>query len=144
MKKILAFIFALFLLSFLVAGEANENSSICNKFTQEDIENFQIPSFVPFSTEKINLFIEDNFEAGVILEDKNIKEISCLEIGNPSYEVYISNSSIIREFQESKNPLELYNKKIKSKEIIIQSQKFTNSIKIKFLNFLSRILGFFS
>lgn len=144
MKKILVFIFALFLLSFLVSGELTENSSICNKFSQEDIENFKVPSFVPFSSEKINVFIEDNFEAGITLEDKNIKEISCLEIENPSYEVYISKNSIIREFRESENPVDLYNKKIKSGEIVIQSQKFTNSIKIKFLNFLSRILGFFS
>lgn len=146
MKRVI-FCFTLLILSFSLtnATTLEEFEKACENLSSEQLNEFEIPSFVPYKNEIFNIYLlEENLNTSLILEDSQIKEIKCQENQKPTYNVYIKNLNTIKDFQNSSDFLELYNQKTKNKEIELKGATFTKKLKLTFTKIALKIASWFS
>ena len=120
----------------------------CN-FAKEAFEqgaiNVEIPDQVPFKTDIFTIFVDDKFMISAEIEDRNLTGIYCEVPENTNYNIYIS-SSLLVEIVSKKgdvNPVDFYNEKRKSGELLIKPVGIKRKFKMFFLNLGMKIAGAF-
>jgi len=116
MKKVwLFFVFLLVLgVNFLNALEVQDFQNICNQVDNNQLKDFEIPSYIPYSDEVFNYYIlEENLNGSIVIENSKFTSINCQENENPTYTIYIKNINILKEIQEAEDGFNIYNEKEK-------------------------------
>ncbi|MFC1666111.1 hypothetical protein ACFLZF_00135, partial [Nanoarchaeota archaeon] len=127
----------------LNAVGVDEIEVFCQNISNQDID-FEVPSFIPYKNEIFNFYIlEENFNGSLILEEKKITSIKCTENQKPTYNIYIDKFQTLEEIQNSQDPLNLYNEKLKNKQIEIKGTTFGKKIKLAFTKITLKVVSWF-
>ncbi|MCW8965403.1 MAG: hypothetical protein OQK82_01755 [Candidatus Pacearchaeota archaeon] len=144
MKRGILLLALLFTINFTLAIESIDFDNFCQNIDQNELSNIEVPSYIPYTDEIFNFYVKEEILNGsIILENKTVTSANCQENQNPTYNIYIKNLETIKDFADSNNTLELYNQKIKNKEIEIKGATLTKKIKMAFINLLIKIASWF-
>jgi len=120
-------------------------AGICLFLTKNnDLQNLELPSFVPFTYDTFNFYIDESPVASITLEDKKITTIKCEAIEYPDYELFISDVSIIEKLTSAEYPIETYRELKKNEDIRLHGTSFGRMVKVAFLNFAVTMMSLFS
>ena len=143
MKGVKLFLGLFILVSFMNLGSSLflGNMNCENALEYKDrIVGQSVPEQAPFKSEVINLYISEEPFGHVALEEKKIKDLSCLKNENYDYEVYFKDTETITKLLESEDTLETYKELKKSGDIEVKAKGLGKKVKLGFINF---ILKFF-
>ena len=107
--------------------------------------NYEIPGGIPFSDDVFDVYVDDDFFASFELREKKVLGVSCESSDDVSYNVYVD-SDLIDEVSDDLGVkvVDFYNEKKKSGELKIEAVGFGKKLKLGFINFGLRIIGWFS
>jgi hypothetical protein len=128
-------LFAVLMLPF-TSINALENFSCQNVEANKDMAIGQnLPDKAPFTDEIINVYILEEIYGNLQIENKTIKDFSCIKHENATYEIHINNSLVIQDFFESEDIIQTYKEKSDSGEIQIKGIGFGKKVKFFFVKF---------
>lgn len=104
---------------------------------------YQIPKEIPFTTENINIYLNNTFYSNLILKNKSITDFYCTPSKNNTYDIYIENSTTVLNLISSNNTLKTAQRMIKNNQIKIKGITFSKKIKTFFLKIGLSIYSWF-
>jgi hypothetical protein len=126
------------------ALDSQEFETFCQDIDMDQFAEFSVPSFAPYKNEIFNFYItEENLSGSMTIEERKIVSIKCEKNEDNTYDVYIDNLKTIEEIGESEDFLDIYNKKIKNKEIKIKGATLGKKIKLTFTQIILKIISWF-
>ena len=136
-KNLIAFL-AILTLSFAIISAADLTDFSCKNIEkQKDLAIGQtLPDKAPFTDEIINIYLENETYGNLVIENKTIKDFSCVKNENATYEIFINSSSVIQDFLKSDDLLSTYKEKSDSGEIEIKGIGLGKKFKLFFVKFL--------
>ena len=143
-------IFSFILIGFVHAEEKNLAEFNIDSFNCQQVkdmstsQDFILPSFIPYTNEIFNVYLEDNFLVGITLEEKKLTEIFCEEKEEKTYDIKIKNEQTIRDIVKSENQLDEFLNKKSSGEIEIKGATFGKNFKQFFVNMGLKIASWFN
>ena len=146
-KILLLFIIGLLSLTPFVFADNQTDGLSCNEISVEfsKLENLKVPGVILYKNERFNFYTLEKESIGhLILEKKVITSVGCDIINESTYMVYMKDRETVEDIRNAENPIDEYNKKIKSKDIIIEGATVTKKIKNFFTNFATKIVGWFT
>ncbi len=133
-------IFVLGLIGFSSAVDVSELTCENALNYKEQIVGNEIPSEAPFNDEIINVYISNETYGNLVIEESVIKDFSCVENEDASYEIRIKDLQTMKDFVESEDFIQTYKDMKKSGDLEIKGIGFGKKIKLAFVNF---VLKFF-
>ncbi len=128
-------IFFVFLIASVSAIEITD-------FSCKNVENYKdmaigknLPESAPFTNEVLNIYVSNETYGNLVIEEKIIIDFSCIENENATYNVYIKDSSVIKDFAESDDIIETYKNSTESGDLEIKGVGFGKKIKLAFVKF---------
>lgn len=103
----------------------------------------QIPDKIPFKNEIINIYISEEIFGYVVLNNSYVDEFNCSVNLDQTYDVFIKDYNIIGEIQESKDPVNLLNEKIKSGDVEIKGYGFVKKVKLGIVKLGLKVASWF-
>lgn len=133
--------------AIVVAKETNSNvetQDICNYIKEKVEVGGEIPGFIPFQDERFNIYNFDNEVIGhLISEDGVLTSISCTNITNPSYNLYINSLEVAQMIGEGESSLRQFNE-AKAKNLIrLEGTSFGKKVKGSITSIIMKIAGWF-
>lgn len=143
MKKVVLFLGVLIIsFSFISAIDGSDFEMFCQHTNVSNFEQFQIPSYVPYNNEIFGFHIlQENFSGSLELKDGKVVSVSCEENKDKTYDIYIQNLTTIEDFQNSGNPLGVFNEKLGDGEITVKGVSFGKKVKFAVTKFVLRFLS---
>ncbi|OVE74519.1 hypothetical protein BVX95_02300 [archaeon D22] len=145
MKKIVISMLMILTLSLFVSAQENQTYT-CESLTQ-DInlgEGVELPKYVPFKNEIVNIYMNNESLGSLQTEKGKVTSFGCEMLENPTYNVYIKDSSVIDEITASESPLDTINEQMKNKDIDVQPVKTGKKVKWFFSKIVIKIGSWFS
>lgn len=120
-------------------------AGLCSFLTEEnDLVGLELPSYLPFTYDSFNFFLNGTPVAYLKIEDKKITTIECGAVDYPEYELHISSISAIETLTSSDYPMETYRELKKSDDIKFVGTSFGRMIKVGFLHTALGIMSLFN
>lgn len=111
----------------------------------EEASGPELPSFVPFSNEIINLYLGDSAVIGhIILKDKVLSSMECTEHEDATFIVHIENSQTLYDIQKGESRLKVLVEKLDSDEISVEGTTFGKKVSWFFAKAGMRIGSWFA
>lgn len=141
MKRVILLLIVILSIGSISALNETDFEMFCQNISITNFEQFQIPSYIPYSNEIFNFYIlEENFSGGLELKDRKIVSVECEESEDQTYNIYIKNLEVVTEITKAENSFNLLKEKINSKEIEVKGTTFAKRFKFAFTKF---VLKFF-
>lgn len=119
-------------------------ASLCSFLTEDnDLIGLELPSYVPFTYDSFNFYLNGTPVAYLKLEDKKITTIDCGAVDYPEYELHVSSVSAIEQLTSSDYPFETYRELKRSGDIKFVGTSFGRMVKVGFLNTAIGIMSLF-
>ncbi|MBN1175324.1 hypothetical protein JXA48_01645 [Candidatus Woesearchaeota archaeon] len=120
-------------------------ASLCSFLTEEnDLIGLELPSYIPFTYDSFNFYLNGTPVAYLKLEDKKITTIECGAVDYPEYELHVSGIAAIEQLTSSDYPMETYRELKRSGDIKFVGTSFGRMIKVGFLHTALSIMSLFN
>lgn len=106
--------------------------------------DFVVPDGVLFWDDVLNVYLDDEFFVRIELEKKKLSDVSCEDLEDGDYGVYVA-SSLVGELKDFNGDyMDFYEAKTKSGELRVEGVGFGNSLKLGFVKFGIWVASWFS
>lgn len=125
--------------------EFSEEVSLCQDFMGQDgLIGFEMPSYIPYSTEVFHIYYQDDAPLGFIeLVDKKIVGADCEIQGEPTFVVYVKEDETLLNIVNAENPLDAFNDARANGDIVIKGVTFGKKVKGFFTNLAASMASWF-
>ena len=114
----------------------------CTKMV-DDVIGLEVPTGIPYSNERFNIFVDGVEEGFIIIENKNITDAGCFIIEEPTYNVQIDSWETIEQVSNSTNPIDALTKVLNGNEIELKGVNVIKSVKAVFTEMMITIFSWF-
>ncbi|MCF7872435.1 hypothetical protein K9L97_05370 [Candidatus Woesearchaeota archaeon] len=145
MKKTILIMLVIILATAVVAQEQTKKSEaqkICEYAQAEFVVGLQIPSFIPYGNDILNIQTIDGQSIGYLkTKDNKLEALECGQIKeNPTFIIKIKDQQTIENIMNSQKPASALNNEIKQNNIKIEGTNFGSSVS-SFFTKLAIMLG---
>lgn len=153
MKKTILLLIAILLLSVSIASaqefrmrEETTQNDLCSFAQQRFQVGLEIPSFLPYGNEIMNIYDTDGESIGYMQTQDNILlRMECgQEHPEPTYKIYIKDLQTIKEIMSSKNQIGALNNAKAREDVRIEGVTFDKQVTSFFTNLALSVGGWFS
>jgi len=142
MKKILVILTILTVIPFVSAQ--NTSQELCDYLTEQVSEPQQIPSYIPYSNEHIQIETTNDVSVGhAVLEDKQARFVNCSSSKNKTYTVQIENVDTIETILSSNNPQQSFEEAKQNNSLVIRGETAWKRTKLSALNIVMTVYNWF-
>jgi hypothetical protein len=140
-KNFIVLFAVLFASLVFVSAVSYENITCQNLESQKEMAiGFKIPDKAPFTDEIINVYLNGSIFGNIVIENRTLKDFSCLEKEDATYKIFVKNRSVVSGFINSEDVLQTYKDKSDLGEVKIKGVGLVKKIKLGFvklfLNFI--------
>jgi len=114
-------------------------SAACTDYAQ-NFTQVEIPSGIPYSNERVNVYISNDFYASIIIEDKILTSLDCELLLDPTYNVYLENEGVLTATYASVDEvMQLVN----DGTVVIEPQTFVSNVKYTLSKMALKMVSWF-
>lgn len=114
-------------------------SAACTDYAQ-NFTQVEIPSGIPYSNERVNVYIANDFYASIIIEDKILTSLDCELLLDPTYNVYLENEGVLTATYASVDEvMQLVN----DGTVVIEPQTFVSNVKYTLSKMALKMVSWF-
>lgn len=125
--------------------EKNEGNNLCQELLlNNDIKGTELPGFVPFKNEIVQIYQLPNISIGhVTLKDGVVTNVNCTNDNDATLEIYYKNIASVEKIANAKDPAKVYQEEIANGDLVIKAKTFSNKVKKSIVNLALRVWGWF-
>lgn len=133
------------LIALLIAAPlalAAPAEDVCEYLANSSLEGAQLPGYVPYGNERINLYTGDDTSVGhVITESSVVTSANCTAIDAPTYEVYVQDLATVDRILHADAPMSQLNDERRARNVEIRASTFSKQVKNSVLMGVTRVLS---
>lgn len=127
MKYIIAFL--------LLSLSAHACAEYAEAFTP-----IEIPSGIPYTNERVNVYVNGTYYASVIVEDKVVTSFSCDMISDVTYNVYLDSEDVLTATYASVDEVMQL---VTDGTVVVEPQTFVSNVKYTISKLALRVVSWF-